>query len=56
MSTRRITIELHDELLDGLEKLSTDNYRQLREQIMVILHQELIRKEMINTNKHKEMD
>ncbi|NMC59806.1 MAG: hypothetical protein GYA51_10565 [Candidatus Methanofastidiosa archaeon] len=44
MSTRRLTIELQDELLGKLGKLSTDNYRQLGKQIMTILHQELIKK------------
>ena len=36
-----ITVELQGEYLEGMEDFSRRNFRQLREQIMAILHKEL---------------
>lgn len=48
---RRITVELQGDYLKGMEELSTKNFRQLREQIMAILHKELLEKGVIEKNK-----
>ena len=45
---RRITIELQGEYLRGMEDLSRENFRQLREQIMAILHKEMLEKGVLN--------
>ena len=52
---RRITLELEGKYLERIEDLSRKNFRQLREQIMAILHNELIQKgEMKVETKEKE--
>ena len=44
---RRVTLELEGKYLDGIEDLSKRNFRQVREQILAILHSELLERGLI---------
>ena len=50
---RRITVELQGEYLEGMEKLSYKNFRQLKEQIMAILYKELLERGMLDVERNE---
>ena len=50
---RRITVELKGQYLEGMEQLSNDNFRQLKEQIMAILQKELLERGLLDVERNE---